>query len=110
MVSLLLIRVWMDERRQWSPIDDKPRNESTKLFRGEQIDLKHADGMRSQWSVPDLVNAEFRDLCHALMLLVLERDMIRDEGQTYTLAVYAPRALLRISALLALTVRSRCVC
>jgi hypothetical protein len=43
------------------------------------------------------------------MLLVLEGDMIRDDGQIYILAVYAPRALLRISALLALTARSKCV-
>lgn len=58
MVSLLLISIGMDKRRQGSAVDDQPWDEGPKLLRSEEVDLEHANGVRAKRSVPDSVHAK----------------------------------------------------
>jgi hypothetical protein len=63
MVSFFLVCVGMDQSGQRTSVDHQPWNESSKLLRREQVDLKHADWMRSKRSIPDPINSEFGDYC-----------------------------------------------
>lgn len=40
-------------------MDHQPSYEGTKLGRCEDVDLEHGNRMRTDWFVPDTVNAEF---------------------------------------------------
>jgi len=57
MVPQLIVRIGMNKRRQWTPVDHQPRNESSKLLWSEEIHLKHAYWMRAQRLIPDFVDA-----------------------------------------------------
>jgi hypothetical protein len=64
----------MQERAQWAPIDDQPRHKGTKLRRREQVDLEHGHGVWPDGTIPELVDAQFRELvADALPQLLRER-------------------------------------
>ncbi len=49
----------MHKHTQRSSIDHQPSYKRTKLSRGPQVDLEHANRMRTNWFVPGAVDAEF---------------------------------------------------
>ena len=57
MISLILTRVGMHERRQRTPIHDQPRHERSELRRREEVHFEHAHGMRTKWTLEEGVDA-----------------------------------------------------
>ena len=56
---LSIVGVWMHKRTQRSSIDHQPGYKRTELSRGEEVDLEHANRMRTEWPVPNAVDAQF---------------------------------------------------
>ena len=61
MIPQLIIRIWMNQRRQRAPINPQPGNEGAELLGREDVDFEHCYGVRTDWSVPDAIDAEFGD-------------------------------------------------
>jgi len=58
MIPLLIIGVGVYQRAQWASIDHQPWDERAKLLWSEQVHFKHGHWVRSNGSVPYLVNAK----------------------------------------------------
>ncbi len=60
-IPFLVIGVGMHENTQRTAVDDQPRNERAELSGGEHVDLEHGQRMRTDGTIPDLVNPQFRE-------------------------------------------------
>lgn len=61
MIPLHVIGVGMHQRAKWTPIDDEPGDEGSKLCGREDVHFKHGHGMGPDGSIEELVDSEFRD-------------------------------------------------
>lgn len=62
MVTELIVRVRVHQRRQRTSIDNKPGHERAELRRSEQVHLEHASQMRADGPIPDFVYPQLREL------------------------------------------------
>jgi len=90
-VSQLVISIRMDQNRQRPPVDDKPGNESTKLFGREYVNLKHGNRMRANRSIPYSIDAQLREFAtYAFPQLVGEFDLFVIGLEKVNVGVKAP--------------------
>lgn len=67
MIPHIVPGIRVQQRRQRAAVDDEPGDEGAKLLGGEQVDLEHARVVRADGPVPQLVDAQLRELApHAL--------------------------------------------
>lgn len=53
--------VGVDQRTEWTAVDDEPWDESPELGGGEEVYFEHGGGVRADGRVPESVDAEFGD-------------------------------------------------
>lgn len=53
-----LVSVRMNERTQPAAINHQPRDKSTKLLRGQKINLEHADDVRAEGSIEESIDSK----------------------------------------------------
>jgi hypothetical protein len=61
MVSLLVVRIGMDEGAEGSAMHDEPCHECPELGGIEQVHFEHRKRMRTDGLVPKAIDAEFGD-------------------------------------------------
>lgn len=74
MVANIVSGVWMNQRRQGTPVDYQPGYESSELLWGEEIHLKHANGVGTDGSVKDGIDAKFGDFGTNISILDKSQD------------------------------------
>lgn len=61
MITFVFARVWMDQSRKGTAIDDEPGDKGSELLWCKNVDFKHCYGVRTYGTVPEGVDSQFRD-------------------------------------------------